>query len=232
MSTILLFFVSSRRRHTRFALVTGVQTCALPISRESSSHEATPSPHPARPCRLRDGSRRAVQSGRRVRIWRDGTRPLLDGGDRRRPDRADHGSSGGTGRRRTPEYELSPRAAARDGRRPPLGIRRGHASDRDRSANGGVHDRRARLSGPSDGDAQRPDAQGLRRRGSRGEPRLMAIMSDKWIRERSLKDGMIEPFVDGQKRQGTISYGLSSYGYDARVSDDLDRKRTRLNSSH
>src|SRR3546814_10275439 len=27
-----LFFVSSRRRHTRFALVTGVQTCALPIS--------------------------------------------------------------------------------------------------------------------------------------------------------------------------------------------------------
>src|SRR3546814_1243375 len=49
----------------------------------------------------------------------------------------------------------------------------------------------------------------------------MAIMSDKWIRERSLKDGMIEPFVDGQKRQGTISYGLSSYGYDARVSDDF-----------
>src|SRR3546814_3574449 len=28
-----LFFVSSRRRHTRCALVTGVQTCALPISR-------------------------------------------------------------------------------------------------------------------------------------------------------------------------------------------------------
>src|SRR3546814_6454246 len=28
----LLFFVSSRRRHTRCALVTGVQTCALPIS--------------------------------------------------------------------------------------------------------------------------------------------------------------------------------------------------------
>src|SRR3546814_7851956 len=29
----LLFFFSSRRRHTRCALVTGVQTCALPISR-------------------------------------------------------------------------------------------------------------------------------------------------------------------------------------------------------
>src|SRR3546814_2156134 len=28
----LLFFFSSRRRHTRCALVTGVQTCALPIS--------------------------------------------------------------------------------------------------------------------------------------------------------------------------------------------------------
>src|SRR3546814_1433535 len=27
-----LFFFSSRRRHTRCALVTGVQTCALPIS--------------------------------------------------------------------------------------------------------------------------------------------------------------------------------------------------------
>src|SRR3546814_10828013 len=29
----LFFFFSSRRRHTRCALVTGVQTCALPISR-------------------------------------------------------------------------------------------------------------------------------------------------------------------------------------------------------
>src|SRR3546814_9791588 len=28
---VSLFFVSSRRRHTRCALVTGVQTCALPI---------------------------------------------------------------------------------------------------------------------------------------------------------------------------------------------------------
>src|SRR3546814_1473561 len=32
-STILVFFFSSRRRHTRCALVTGVQTCALPISK-------------------------------------------------------------------------------------------------------------------------------------------------------------------------------------------------------
>src|SRR3546814_9981164 len=31
----LFFFFSSRRRHTRCALVTGVQTCALPISQET-----------------------------------------------------------------------------------------------------------------------------------------------------------------------------------------------------
>src|SRR3546814_2555176 len=31
-SLVCLFFFSSRRRHTRCALVTGVQTCALPIS--------------------------------------------------------------------------------------------------------------------------------------------------------------------------------------------------------
>ena len=49
----------------------------------------------------------------------------------------------------------------------------------------------------------------------------MAVMSDKWIRERALKDNMIAPFVDQQKREGTISYGLSSYGYDARVSGEF-----------
>src|SRR3546814_18898796 len=32
------FFVSSRRRHTRCALVTGVQTCALPISMPQQAH--------------------------------------------------------------------------------------------------------------------------------------------------------------------------------------------------
>src|SRR3546814_19117185 len=36
MNISLLFFFSSRRRHTRCALVTGVQTCALPIYREVS----------------------------------------------------------------------------------------------------------------------------------------------------------------------------------------------------
>src|SRR3546814_3440701 len=35
------FFCSSRRRHTRCALVTGVQTCALPISGKVTAHEKT-----------------------------------------------------------------------------------------------------------------------------------------------------------------------------------------------
>ena len=49
----------------------------------------------------------------------------------------------------------------------------------------------------------------------------MAIMSDKWIRRMAREHAMIEPFVDAQKRANTISYGLSSYGYDARVADDF-----------
>ncbi|MGY8985201.1 MAG: dCTP deaminase, partial [Sphingomonadales bacterium] len=49
----------------------------------------------------------------------------------------------------------------------------------------------------------------------------MSIMSDKWIREKALNEKMIEPFIDGQKKDGAISYGLSSYGYDARVSDEF-----------
>ncbi|MBW8726181.1 MAG: dCTP deaminase [Inquilinus limosus] len=49
----------------------------------------------------------------------------------------------------------------------------------------------------------------------------MTIMSDIWIRERALQNKMIEPFVEQQKREGTISFGLSSYGYDARVSDEF-----------
>ncbi|HKX36795.1 MAG TPA: dCTP deaminase, partial [Rhizorhapis sp.] len=48
----------------------------------------------------------------------------------------------------------------------------------------------------------------------------MAIMADKWIRAQAQEHGMIEPFVEAQKREGCISYGLSSYGYDARVSDE------------
>ncbi len=49
----------------------------------------------------------------------------------------------------------------------------------------------------------------------------MAIKADKWIRRMALENKMIEPFVDGQVREGVISYGLSSYGYDIRVTDEF-----------
>ncbi|WP_445678915.1 dCTP deaminase [Radicibacter daui] len=49
----------------------------------------------------------------------------------------------------------------------------------------------------------------------------MAVMSDNWIREMSVKHGMIEPFQEKLSREGVISYGLSSYGYDARLSREF-----------
>jgi dCTP deaminase len=49
----------------------------------------------------------------------------------------------------------------------------------------------------------------------------MAILSDKWIREQAQTTDMIEPFEEKQKREGNISYGLSSYGYDARVAPEF-----------
>jgi len=47
------------------------------------------------------------------------------------------------------------------------------------------------------------------------------IKSDRWIRRMAREHGMIEPFTDGQVSEGVISYGLSSYGYDMRVSDEF-----------
>ena len=58
----------------------------------------------------------------------------------------------------------------------------------------------------------------------------MGIMPDTWIREMSLKHGMIEPFIESQKREGVISYGVSSYGYDARVSREF-KIFTNINST-
>lgn len=50
----------------------------------------------------------------------------------------------------------------------------------------------------------------------------MTLKSDQWIRKASLEKGMIEPFIDNQIRltndEKIVSYGLSSYGYDIRVS--------------
>ncbi len=37
----------------------------------------------------------------------------------------------------------------------------------------------------------------------------------------ALEQGMIEPFVENQVRDGVISYGVSSYGYDIRVTDEF-----------
>ena len=53
----------------------------------------------------------------------------------------------------------------------------------------------------------------------------MPIMSDKWIQEKAVRDGMISPFINSQVREigekKIISYGVSSYGYDARVSNEF-----------
>lgn len=49
----------------------------------------------------------------------------------------------------------------------------------------------------------------------------MSVMSDRWIREQATTNGMIEPFVEKQTRDSVISYGLSSYGYDARVAGEF-----------
>ncbi len=54
-----------------------------------------------------------------------------------------------------------------------------------------------------------------------GVPCPMAVMSDRWIRRMAQERRMIEPFMEAQKREGVISYGLSSYGYDARIADEF-----------
>ena len=47
------------------------------------------------------------------------------------------------------------------------------------------------------------------------------IKSDRWNKRMALEKGMIVPFEERQVRQGVISYGLSSYGYDIRIADDF-----------
>ena len=49
----------------------------------------------------------------------------------------------------------------------------------------------------------------------------MSVLPDTWIRKMAAEHGMISPFADRQHREGIISYGVSSYGYDARVSDEF-----------
>ena len=49
----------------------------------------------------------------------------------------------------------------------------------------------------------------------------MSVLSDKSIKKLALEENMISPFEDKQVRDGKISYGLSSFGYDARVSEEF-----------
>jgi len=48
----------------------------------------------------------------------------------------------------------------------------------------------------------------------------MGLKPDHWIAEMA-RNGMIAPFIDEQVRDGAISYGVSSYGYDLRVADEF-----------
>jgi dCTP deaminase len=58
----------------------------------------------------------------------------------------------------------------------------------------------------------------------------MAVKSDRWIRKMVREHDMINPFAESQVREGVISYGLSSYGYDLRVAEEF-RIFTNVNST-
>lgn len=58
----------------------------------------------------------------------------------------------------------------------------------------------------------------------------MSVKNDRWIRRMVREYKMIEPFAENQKRDGVISYGLSSYGYDLRVADEY-KIFTNVNNS-
>lgn len=58
----------------------------------------------------------------------------------------------------------------------------------------------------------------------------MGLKSDSWIREKSLQEEMISPFCENLNTKGVVSYGLSSYGYDIRVSNEF-KIFTNINAS-
>jgi deoxycytidine triphosphate deaminase len=58
----------------------------------------------------------------------------------------------------------------------------------------------------------------------------MGIQADRWITRMALEKGMIEPFEGRQMREGVISYGVSSYGYDMRVAREFKIFTNVLNS--
>jgi len=49
----------------------------------------------------------------------------------------------------------------------------------------------------------------------------MGLKPDHWIHKMALEHRMIEPFAESQVREGVISYGVSSYGYDMRIADEF-----------
>lgn len=49
----------------------------------------------------------------------------------------------------------------------------------------------------------------------------MGLKPDHWIRKMSLEYKMLDPFAEGERRPGVISYGISSYGYDMRLADEF-----------
>jgi dCTP deaminase len=49
----------------------------------------------------------------------------------------------------------------------------------------------------------------------------MGLKNDQWVRKMAKEQRMIEPFADNQVRDGVISFGVSSYGYDIRVADEF-----------
>jgi dCTP deaminase len=49
----------------------------------------------------------------------------------------------------------------------------------------------------------------------------MGLKSDQWIKKMAVEQDMIKPFAENQVRQGVISYGVSSYGYDIRVANEF-----------
>src|SRR5213596_431022 len=56
------------------------------------------------------------------------------------------------------------------------------------------------------------------------------LKSDRWIRKMAKEHDMINPFSEKQVREGAISFGLSSYGYDLRVADEF-KIFTNVNST-
>lgn len=58
----------------------------------------------------------------------------------------------------------------------------------------------------------------------------MGLKADNWIKEKSIKEDMINPFFDSQVGKNVISYGVSSYGYDIRVGEEF-KIFTNVNST-